>query len=206
MPANPENKSIAAIILAAGNSSRLGQSKQLLEIQGQALLTRTMEQFEACPEVTKIIIVIGANAARIRSQIPVQAKNGLYQYVENDVWQTGMGSSIACGMQALVAGNAGVGNVIISVCDQPFLAASHLQQLISQARKHPGNIIASSYAETTGPPVLFPDAYWNDLVELTGKQGAKHILRQFKESVVTIDFPQGDIDIDTPADLDPFRT
>lgn len=198
----PEQHAIAALILAAGGSSRLGQPKQLVKVNGQTLLERTIDALHACGTISPVLIVLGAHNERVRSCIAEPGTAAHVEFVVNPDWQQGMGSSIACGMQHLVRQSPHIRSVIISVCDQPFLDSSVIQGLIDSSTGSPGKIIASSYSGTMGPPVLFPQDFFEMLAGLSGDSGARRLLRDLADEVRTVDFPRGGVDLDTPADLD----
>lgn len=178
----------AAVVLAAGSSSRLGQPKQLVQFEGETLLQRTIhlaQQAGASP----ILVVTGAAREAIEPRIapPVCV-------VHNAAWQTGMASSIRAGLQALPSQ---VEAVMMLVCDQPTLYVEHLQALMQNAT--PQCIAASSYDDDVGVPAVFPRAFWPALQQLQGDQGARKLLRA--DSVYRIPLLDGGWDIDTPADL-----
>lgn len=196
MMAAEKNKSnIGVILLAAGDSSRLGSPKQLLLHDGKTLLQNSVQAANASMAYPSVI-VLGANADTIKKEF-----DGLdTQIVVNDDWQEGMASSIRCGIQALLEISPSAEGAILMVCDQPYVNASLLNNLIGvyQDNSHP--IVACSYADTFGPPALFPKRIFPELLELKGDVGAKNILHQHSREVELILFPEGTLDIDTIED------
>ena len=91
-------------------------------------------------------------------------------------------------------------NVIIAVSDQAFINSGILEGLLAKKELSGKNIVASSYAQTTGTPVLFNKKYFDQLIALKGNKGAKKILEQYPADTETIPFKQGHIDIDTEKD------
>ena len=183
------------IILAAGSSSRLGSTKQLLYYKGKSLLAHTVDEaLEA--KLHPIIVVTGADATQVSQAI----KNEQATTVHNESWQQGMASGILCGLHAITSSHTEIKQVIIAVCDQPFISATLFQQLIYKQAESNRGIIACAYADTTGTPVLFSQRYFNELAGLQGDEGAKKLLITYRDDVATIDFPQGKIDIDTKED------
>jgi molybdenum cofactor cytidylyltransferase len=184
------------LILAAGNSSRLGQPKQLLQFKGKSLLLHVVSQaLEVTPAV---VIVTGLKNDEIEKEIL-----GLKVLVaENSNWQEGMGSSISSGLQKLLDNFPAIEKVMISVCDQPFIEASVFSELTSKQNDSQKNIVASAYSNTVGTPVLFAKKYFPELVALSGNVGAKKLLDKFKEDVAQINFKKGAIDIDTIEDYE----
>ena len=98
--------------------------------------------------------------------------------------------------------NNDIEKIIITVCDQPFVSSSLFQQLYQTQNKSVQHIVACAYADTIGTPALFTQKYFDALMSLQGDEGAKKILLANKDDVATIDFPQGNIDIDTQKDYE----
>ncbi|TFF35678.1 nucleotidyltransferase family protein [Mucilaginibacter psychrotolerans] len=183
----------AAIILAAGVSSRLGQPKQNLLHNGQTLLQHTVfcAQQSTCEQV---IVVLGANTDKIK---PVDGTTTLY----NNHWQEGMASSIRLAITQ-IGKDTSIENAIIMVCDQPFISAQLLNSLIDKHTETGRPIVACAYNDTTGPPALFHRSVFAKLLLLQGHEGAKKILLTHAEGVATVPFEKGSIDIDTIADYE----
>ena len=181
------------IILAAGESNRLGRPKQNLLFQGQTLLQRAVGTAlaSACMPV---IVVLGANADRI---MPIANANTIY----NNDWKEGMASSIRLAVRAITK-DASVSTIIIMLCDQPFVSAELLNSMIKTQRQTGKSIVACTYNGTTGAPVLFTKAWFTELLLLQGQEGAKKIIKAHPGHVATIAFKQGGTDIDTQADYD----
>lgn len=184
------------LILAAGNSSRLGQPKQLLQFKGKSLLSNVVSQ--ALEIAQAVVIVTGSKNDEIGNEIHDLKALA----TENPNWQEGMGSSINSGLKKLLDNFPTIENVIISVCDQPFIEASIFSELISKQKDSQKNIVASAYSNTLGTPVLFTKKYFPDLIALSGNEGAKKLLDKFKEDVAQISFEKGAIDIDTIEDYE----
>ncbi len=183
------------VILAAGDSSRLGNIKQLLHFNGKTLLQHVIDEAtEAGAE--PVVVVTGANADEISKDINQEK----VQVVLNERWQEGMASSIVAGMHAAIGYNNDIKNIIITVSDQPFVSSSLLKQLYKTQEESVQHIIACTYAGTIGTPVLFTQKYFDELLSIEGDEGAKKILLANRDDVATIDFPQGNIDIDTEKD------
>ncbi|RZK53594.1 MAG: nucleotidyltransferase family protein [Pedobacter sp.] len=185
------------IILAAGNSSRLGKPKQLLTFQGKSLLQIATEAAIET-EANAIVTVLGAFA----KEIFAAHQHPHINYIINESWEKGMSTSINAGLVELLRLNPALDNVIIMVADQAFLSSSILTQLIAKKEQTQYPIIASNYGNTIGTPVLFNKKYFAALMNLIGDTGAKHLLQQHPNEVATINFEKGLIDIDTEADYD----
>jgi molybdenum cofactor cytidylyltransferase len=187
-------KKTGILILAAGNSSRLGQPKQLLEFNGNTLLNHTLEQ--ALKVSSSTIVVTGSKKIEIEREL----HPSITYYNPN--WEKGMGSSLNFGLQQLLSTFPDINNCIISVCDQPFINASIFRQLIEKQKFTDRGIVASAYSDILGIPVLFTKKYFSELLKLSGNEGAKKLLLEFKEDVAEINFEEGATDIDTIADYE----
>jgi molybdenum cofactor cytidylyltransferase len=187
----------AIIILAAGSSSRFGDTKQLLHFNGKTLLQHVIAEATATG-AEPIVVVTGANADRVSKEI----KSEKVEIVFNKDWEQGMASGIVIGLKKAIALNNELEKVIIAVCDQPFVSSSLFQQLVEKQNESVKHIVASTYADTIGTPALFTKKYFDALMGLTGDQGAKILLKKYSDDLATVDFPDGHIDIDTQADYE----
>ncbi|MES2474347.1 MAG: nucleotidyltransferase family protein [Verrucomicrobiota bacterium] len=185
----------AIIILAAGESSRMGRCKQLLEFQGVGLLDRCIATAIAIPEA-QVIVVLGARAEEIRATLDPS----VVAIVENPDWQNGMGSSIRSGLLAALATHPDLARAIFLTCDQPFLTPDILEKLIAAHDRTNCLIAASGYSATLGIPALFDHSLFPELLSLDGAGGARGIILKHRDRTTEIPFPDGAIDIDTPAD------
>jgi len=185
------------IILAAGSSSRFGNTKQLLHFKGKTLLKHTIEE-AAEAGAQPVVVVTGANADEISREI----KNEKVEIVFNKNWEQGMASGIVIGLKKAITSNKELESVIITVCDQPFVSSSLFQQLFQKQNESVKHIVASAYADTIGTPALFTIKYFDALMGLTGDQGAKGLLKKYSEDLATVDFPEGYFDIDTQEDYE----
>jgi molybdenum cofactor cytidylyltransferase len=186
---------IGTIVLAAGASSRMGRSKQLLEIEGEPLLCRCIK-IALAVNTDNVVVILGANEKphrEIIGQLPVHI-------ISNYYWKTGMGSSIKTGLNYLIQSDGQLDGVIILVCDQPSLSVEHLRKLIDSFNVTKKPIVASGYSNSSGVPVLFGRSFFSNLLLLSDDQGAKKIVNQFPDQVETIDFPNGSVDLDTEED------
>jgi molybdenum cofactor cytidylyltransferase len=187
----------AIIILAAGNSTRFGNVKQLIHFRGKPLLQHTIEQATGAG-AEPIVVVTGAYADDISKGI----KSEKADIVFNNEWELGMASGIVTGLKEAISLDNNIEKAIIAVCDQPFISSSLFQQLYQVQNESSKHIVACAYADTIGTPVLFTQKYFDVLMNLRGDEGAKKLLRRYNEDVATVDFPNGYIDIDTKEDYE----
>lgn len=188
----------AALILAAGASTRLGQPKQLALLNGEPLLVRAIRvareaDLEPC-------VLLGANAAQIEATCHLNAT-----VLHNPDWAQGMASSLHVGIQALQTRKDDARGVILMTCDQPAVTEQHLRQLVKLGVLE-GEPIASRYGgegeKRHGVPAYFPNTRFRELLLLQGDAGARSLLATAK----SIHLKLGEIDIDTPAALARART
>jgi molybdenum cofactor cytidylyltransferase len=189
----------AIIILAAGSSSRMGQSKQLLEIDNTTLLRKTVLTALAC-DIKNNYVVLGANVEAHRKTI-----NDLpIQIVINDEWNNGMGRSLKKGLDVATASSPVLEGVTVLVCDQPMLTSQYLNNILQQYLDTRKGIVASQYAQTIGVPAFFSKQFFERLNTMGDQQGAKKIIEKYPEAVQTVDFSGGEIDLDKIEDYYQF--
>lgn len=178
----------------------MGQSKQLLLIDGKPLLQRTVETALSA-NTGKVVVVLGANEDVHKKVI----ENLPAQMILNKHWNRGMGSSIKVGINYILKNLPESHGVIISVCDQPYLTDKHFIVLTRRFRNSEKLIVASSYNVTdVGVPILFGRSLFNDLVEIGDSEGAKGIMKKYMNQILQVPFPQGAIDLDTLEDYNTF--
>jgi molybdenum cofactor cytidylyltransferase len=188
----------AIILLAAGASSRLGQSKQLLRIGSETLIEHSVN-VALQSGVTSVKVVLGANADNHRKHLD----NLPVEIIHNETWSKGMGNSIKVALNKIIKSDTTLECVIIMVCDQPFITSQNIKNLLSRYEETPGSIIVSHYNNTSGVPALFDRSHFEELLSLDDEQGAKKII-QMQAAVEEIDCPEGAYDIDTPEDYQKF--
>lgn len=188
---------IGIVIMAAGASRRLGRPKQLLDHDGQPMLAHAAS-IALSTGIRPVIVVLGADADDIRRCV---AREGLTTVVNKD-WREGMASSLRAGLQQLLETNPRVEAVILMVCDQPYVSSGIIRELLQRHEQTGLPAAACTYAGRMGTPALFHRSLFGELFRLEGDTGARKWLSEHPESVATLPFGRGDLDIDTPEDLD----
>ena len=183
------------IILAAGASRRLGHAKQLLNMEGMPLLSYMITQ-AIKTKARRVFVVLGASAEAIRSTVV----NDQVEWVENSNWKEGMSSSIRSGINHLIKHHPEVEATVLMMCDQPFVTTGLINQIIEKQMQSGKDIVTCSYGGVVGPPTLFTFKFFPELLKLKGDAGAKKIIERSPDQVATVDFPRGEIDIDTESD------
>jgi molybdenum cofactor cytidylyltransferase len=189
--------SVGVVILAAGASTRMGTPKQLLRYGDRSLI-----QYVVDVAITSVchpvVVVLGANAERIQPELEMFN----VQVVYNLAWAEGMSTSLRAGIEVLEC-SFKVDAVVLMVCDQPFVSTSLINQLVLQHQTTREPIIPSSYADILGVPALFHRTLFSELTALRGDSGARQIIKSHRiKDSLSIPFPQGVIDLDTPQDCE----
>jgi len=186
---------VAAVVLAAGGSTRMGRPKPLLPWGGRSLLRHAVGvALDAGCE--PVVVVLGAAADRLRAEldgIPVVT-------AENPDWELGPGTSVRAGVDAVGPADA----VVFLACDQPLVDAVHVRRLIDARRASGRPMAASEYAGSAGVPALFARECFPDLRALPAGSGAKQLLARRPDLVAVVPFPAGTVDLDTPEDYERF--
>ncbi|WP_209400323.1 NTP transferase domain-containing protein [Pseudozobellia sp. WGM2] len=185
---------IAIIILAAGSSSRMGRPKQLLSWGKSDLIGNAIEQAKNSRS-DKIIVVLGANAQLIKDNI----SRWEVDFVENENWKSGLGSSLAKGVKHLIELETFDG-ILVMLADQPLIDSAYLNLLIESFYTTSYFIIATAYSKRAGVPALFDKKFFESLCDLGEDNGAKLIIEQFGHEVLSLDPGKKATDIDTEVD------
>jgi molybdenum cofactor cytidylyltransferase len=174
---------VAAVVLAAGASRRLGSPKQLALLGDETLLERAVRVAREAG-CSPVVVVLGAESELVSRGVPEDAV-----VVMNDQWMEGMGASIRDGVGAC---NGVAEGILVMTCDQPSVTADHLRLLMADRE-----IRASRYAGRRGVPAFFPKKCFGELMALQGDTGARELLG----SAETVELEGGELDVDTVADL-----
>lgn len=185
---------LAAVVLAAGASSRYGAPKQLLRIAGESLVRRAARA--ALDAGCEVAVITGAHAPLVTAEL----KDLPLRLLHNADWEQGMGGSIACGFNDLLRRADAAPAALLCLADQPLVGVGELQRLMEQYRAAPNRIIISDYGDARGPPCLFPAEFYAELAALKGPAGARAVLAAHPSRVATAAVPQAAADIDTPED------
>lgn len=180
---------IAAVVLAAGLSTRFGGDKLLYLYAGKPLAAHIADTLASLPLTWRIAIVPPAPSPRGN----VFAERG-FELVENPDPQQGMGASLALGAQRAV--ELGAAALLVCLADMPNITAAHLTALLAAAGD--SDAVATGFDNSRGPPVVFARRLFPDLAALSGDHGAKHLLA----GATLVAAPPGlSRDFDTPTDF-----
>jgi molybdenum cofactor cytidylyltransferase len=191
---------IGIIILAAGSSSRMGQSKQLLTIGDKPMLLIVVEA-ALKTKAKPIVVVLGANEKAHRQIIEHLSVNIFY----NESWRKGMGHSLKAGLAHLLTIEPKLNALITMVSDQPLISSADLNLLIKKFQETKTKIVAASYDGTAGVPALFDQSLFPDLLQINNEYGAKKVIQQHLSDTQLINLPHAAIDLDIPEDYERFK-
>lgn len=197
MPAARRGSHIAAIILAAGRSTRMGHFKLLADIGGVPMLRRVVQTVHAA-RVSRTIVVTGHKAEAVAAALA-----GLdITLVHNPRFAEGLATSLATGLAALPPETDGV---LVALGDMPQVATATLDALI--AAFSPGEVVLPVTKGEVGNPILWPRAAFADMARLTGDAGARRLLPAFEGRIRRIEVADAGIfaDVDTPEALAALR-
>jgi molybdenum cofactor cytidylyltransferase len=187
---------VAAIVLAAGGSSRLGQPKQLVEVGGRSLVRRAADA-AVVAGCRPVLVVVGAVVEAVAREIAGLRTAGV-QAVECANWRDGMSASLRCGLRRLQSlPGPGPDAVVLLPCDQPALEPSVIGRLIAAWDGSTNGRVGCGYAGTVGSPALFGRSLFPALAALEGDRGARSLLSGAAE----VPWAAGANDVDTPQDL-----
>ena len=181
------------LVLAAGASTRLGSPKQLARVRGRPALQIVVETATAVA-AQSVTVVVGAHAADI---MPMLSRKGVSTAV-NRRWDEGLGASLRAGIAALPSSCAAV---LVVLGDQVALTPDDLRRLAAAWKGQDSVIAAAVYQGRPGVPAIFPRWCFEELAQIKGDQGAKHVIQRHLSRLVQVPMPNAAIDLDTPEDL-----
>ncbi|MDE2182083.1 MAG: nucleotidyltransferase family protein [Alphaproteobacteria bacterium] len=193
MPIAPIKAPIAAVILAAGMSTRMPGNKLLAAVAGKPIIRHAVEAALGS-QANRVIVITGNASAEVRQAVTDLA----VEFVENKMFSRGLSESLKCGVRAVPSTCAGV---LILLGDMPYIRAAHIDALIAAFR--PGRVAVPTCNGRRGNPVLWSRAFFPAILGLSGEEGAKRIILQHPEAVDEVPLPDEAplIDIDRPEDL-----
>jgi molybdenum cofactor cytidylyltransferase len=197
----PSAPRIAAIVLAAGKSSRMAPANKLfVEIDGRSLLAHAVDA-AAASQAVATIVVVGNEAARARAALG----NRNVTVVDNPNFADGLASSLRAGLAAVPADCEGA---VVLLADMPGVTGAHIDRLIAAYSPADGRAICVAARNgKRGNPVLWARRFFAEMQTLDGDQGARSLVRRHEDAVCEIDMPDDGVlvDLDTPEALQAFR-
>ena len=199
--------STAAIILAAGSSSRMGggRHKLLLPLHDRPVLAHVIDATLAS-QAHPVVIVLGHQAEQVRTKINSYAAHPHLIIVENPDYLQGMSTSMHLGIQILISNgyaknkaSYAVDSALIVLGDQPLITPRVIDSLITTYRTTRKRIVAPLYDGKRGSPVLFDKSYFPELLEISGDEGGRKVLERHREDVEVVEISDtvANFDVDT---------
>lgn len=195
-------QAIAAIILGAGTSSRMGEHKLLLPLGGRPLIVWSVAA--ACASQARpVVVALGRAAEEARDALAAALPDAPYAVVVNQRFAQGMGTSLALAVASLPAEVTGA---LILLGDQPFMPTAAIEAMLAAARAQPERIAMGAYGGASGRrrghPVYLPRRVFGELLALSGDEGARAIIARAGDDLTLI--PIADeralLDVDTLED------
>jgi molybdenum cofactor cytidylyltransferase len=190
---------VAAIVLAAGSSRRMGTNKLLLPLEDEPLVRRIVRRCLAA-DFDRVVVVLGHEPARVRA-----ALDGLAcEVVENAGHERGVGTSIRAGVGSVADA---VDAVVIVLADMPYVTTDMLRTVTSWYRATRPPVVVSEYGDVQAPPTLYDRALFDRLLALADDSGGKVVAQQMADLRVTVAFPESARrDLDAHADYERARS
>ena len=187
MPAAP----VAAVVLAAGQATRMGELKLGMRLGAKSLLRRVVESALASP-IADVVVVLGHGADELRQELPASDR---VRVVFNPSFAGGQSTSLMAGIQVLAPEMQAA---ILLLGDQPLISPEAIRALIAAFRIRPAKLIRSVYrGALASHPVLFSRRLFTELLQVTGDRGGRELLLRHQEEALTVK-----LDLDPPVDID----
>lgn len=201
-PEPAQKKRIAALLLAAGQSRRMGQSNKLLiDIDGQAMVVKVAEALARAP-VDPVLVVLGHEAPRVRDALQAFSD---FRFLHNPDFARGLSTSLRTGLAAVPEESDAV---LVCLGDMPLLRAGHIEKLIDAFDPLEGRAICvPTYRGKRGNPVLWARRFFAEMREVGGDVGSRHLLGDYAELVHEVEIGEQAVvlDIDSPEALARFN-
>jgi molybdenum cofactor cytidylyltransferase len=194
MPDRDSIGTLWGVVLAAGESRRLGRPKQLVRTGGETLVARSVRLAQAVCGPRQVLIVLGAHRREVELALGALAP----RVVVNAHWRDGLASSLRAGIEALPAGCAAA---LLLACDQPRVPEVALRALAQRWRARPERAVAAAYDGTVGIPAILPARLFPGLAALAGDRGAHAILVAEQERLERLPLPEAGFDVDDETAL-----
>ena len=190
---------VSATILAAGQSSRMkNRNKLLLPINEVPMISHVCNTVLTAG-LNPVVVVTGCDNKLVTQAIP----SAINEIIYNSHWQSGMASSIYCGISAL---SKNIDGNMIVLGDMPMISKYTLDFLIDEFIVHDGDhIIYPIYEKRQANPVIFPKKYFQEILASTGDRGCKKVLKQYPDDAVGVSIDSPEVVFDCDNEDDYFR-
>lgn len=190
---------VAAVVLAAGSSTRMGRNKLLLDLGGESVVRRAVRAAIG-GGVGRVVVVLGHEAKRVEADL-----SGLPCVpVVNPDHAQGVGTSLHLGVRQ-AATEAGA--IVVVLADMPFVTAAMIETVVQRYRATGAPLVVSQYGEVEAPPILYDRALFAELLSIPGERCAKQVVRRHKQEAEVVAWPEEALrDIDVALDYERIRT
>lgn len=187
-------KTVYAIVLAAGKSTRMQKQKLLLPFKGETIIRMVVKTAMQAVD-NNVIVVLGSHSEEVRRE----TNDPNLKFILNPNYETGMLSSVICGFSSLPES---AGAAMLFLGDQPHIPESVPEQLIAAWNNSEKGIIIPTYSGKRGHPVLIETKYKHEIEHLNPEKGLKELMEKFDTDVLEVECQAPEIirDIDTPDD------
>lgn len=183
------------MVLAAGSSTRMGQPKLLLPLAGRPILARTLDALRQT-DVDEILLVLGADADRVRREIPLSGVRAIL----NPEAAKGMSTSLRAGVRAAASSSDAF---LIVLGDQPLVSPASVNVMLARWKATAARILVPTFRGMRGNPVLLHRSLSAEMAAITGDVGCRSVIRAHDSEVleVPVDDPGVLIDLDTSEEV-----
>ena len=194
---------IAAIVPAAGMSTRMGRNKLLLAFKGKPLIAQAVDTLLES-EVDEVVVVIGHEADKVKAEL----QGRQVTIVENPNYGQGMSTSIRVGLGAV---SSGARAIMIYLADQPLLEPEDVNRLtraFAKAREHNKSIVVPFFRGQRGNPVILDASYKEAILDVVGEAGCKRVIKRNPDKVLVVEMETDHVvrDVDRIEDYEGLKT
>ena len=194
---------IAAIVPAAGMSTRMGRNKLLLAFKGKPLIAQAVDTLLES-EVDEVVVVIGHEADKVKAEL----QGRRVTIVENPNYGQGMSTSIRVGLGAV---SSDARAIMIYLADQPLLEPEDVNRLIrafAEAREHNKSIVVPFFRGQRGNPVILDASYKEAILDVVGEAGCKRVIKRNPDKVLVVEMETDHVvrDVDRIEDYEGLKT
>jgi molybdenum cofactor cytidylyltransferase len=202
-PAPGVKEPTAGIVLAAGMSTRLGQPKHLVQVDGKTLLARVVSAALES-ELSEVVVVLGHESARVLAALGSLGRHERLRTVVNDKYEDGMAGSLQAGLLLVKERYPAV---MFLLGDQPLIDCATINLLLRRFWSADKDICVPKQGERRGNPVCFCRRFYEQILGIRGDTGAREIILRHPQDVlwIEIDSPSFFLDIDCAEDLERLR-
>lgn len=186
---------VAGVVLAAGTSTRMGENKLLLRLDGESLLTRAVKRVIAAG-LDPVLVVLGHEAKQALGELA-----GLScQPVLNPDYARGINFSVRAGIAAIPARACAA---VVVLADMPFVTDRMISALVERYRNCSAPLVISDYAGVPAPPTLYDRSLFSELVAMEGEGCGKQVVRRHRTEAEIVAWPAAALtDLDRPEDYE----